>query len=45
MEAEGETLRDIGQRFAVKESALRRLNHFKGEVVLHEGDTISLRKK
>ena len=45
VEAEGETLRDIGQRFAVKESALRRLNHFKGEVVLHEGDTISLRKK
>ena len=45
VEQEGETLRDIAQLFAVKESSLRRLNSFKGEIILHEGDTVMLRKR
>ncbi|MBQ7194936.1 MAG: glucosaminidase domain-containing protein [Bacteroidales bacterium] len=45
VEQEGESLRDVAQMFAVKESSLRRMNSFKGEVTLHEGDTVILRKR
>lgn len=46
VESDGESFHDICQRFAVKESAIRKLNGFgKGQVALREGDTILLRKQ
>ena len=40
---DGEVLRDICQRFALQEKAVRKLNGFTGEVRLREGDEIKLR--
>ncbi len=40
---DGEVLRDICQRFALRESAVRKLNGFSGTVSLREGDEIKLR--
>ena len=40
---DGESLRDIAQRFGVRMSALRSLNHLKPTATLLEGDTILLR--
>jgi len=40
---DGEQLRDICQRFALRESAIRKLNGFSGNEVLREGDEIKLR--
>lgn len=46
VEEDGESLRDICQRFAVKESSVRKMNRIKkGDVYLREGDTIFLRGK
>ena len=43
---DGESFHDICQRFAVKESAVRKMNGFgKGEVVLREDQEIRLRQK
>ena len=45
MAEDGEVLRDICQRFALQEKAVRKLNAFpkSGEVQLREGDEIKLR--
>ena len=43
VESDGESLRDISQRFAVKVNALRRLNKSLKDGNLREGDTIILR--
>ena len=43
--AEGETLYQISQRFAVKMSALQKLNSLEGNTTFREGDVIKLRKK
>ena len=40
---DGEELRDICQRFALQEKAVRKLNGFTGTVRLREGDEIKLR--
>ena len=40
---DGESLRDIAQRFGVRLSSLRSLNHLKPTATLLEGDTILLR--
>ncbi|MBR1570803.1 MAG: glucosaminidase domain-containing protein [Bacteroidales bacterium] len=40
---DGEVLRDICQRFALRESAVKKLNGFSGTVTLREGDEIKLR--
>jgi len=40
---DGESLHAICQRFAVKEKAIRKLNGFGPQVVLHEGDEVKLR--
>ena len=39
----GENLRDIAQRFGVRLSAIKRMNHLTEEYVPLEGDTIRLR--
>ena len=44
VEEDGEDLRDICQRFAVKMSAVNKLNGFAPGHTLREGDTIMLRK-
>ena len=44
VESDGENLRDICQRFAVRMSAVNKLNGFSAGHVLREGDTIILRK-
>ena len=44
VEADGENLRDICQRFAVRMSSVCKLNGFSAGHVLREGDTIILRK-
>ena len=44
VEEDGEKLRDICQRFAVRMSAVNKLNGFAPGHVLREGDTIILRK-
>lgn len=44
VEADGENLRDICQRFAVRMSAVNKLNGFSAGHALREGDTIILRK-
>lgn len=44
VEEDGENLRDICQRFAVRMSAVNKLNGFASGHVLREGDTIILRK-
>ena len=44
VEEDGENLRDICQRFAVRMSAVNKLNGFNAGHVLREGDTIILRK-
>ena len=41
---DGESFHDICQRFAVKESSIRRLNGFKPGYQLREGDKVLLRK-
>ena len=41
--ADGENLHDICQRFAVRESAIRKLNALTAEDQLHEGDILLLR--
>lgn len=43
--AEGETLRQISQRFAVKMSSLMKINGLDSDVTFREGDVIKLRKK
>lgn len=43
--SEGETLYQISQRFAVKMSALQKLNGLEGNTAFREGDVIKLRKK
>ena len=45
VEQEGEILRDICQRFAVKEKSIIKINGFAAGHVLHEGDTVRLRKR
>lgn len=42
--ADGETLRDIAQRFGVRLDALKKLNPLLEGVALEEGDTVRLRK-
>jgi LysM repeat protein len=42
---EGDSLRDISQRFGVKLSSIRKLNGFDEDYVPREGDIIRLRKK
>ena len=44
VEEDGENLRDICQRFAVRMSSVNKLNGFTAGHVLREGDTIILRK-
>ena len=44
VEKDGENLRDICQRFAVKMSSIRKLNGFDEKHTLRSGDTIILRK-
>ena len=44
VEEDGESLRDICQRFAVQKKAVSKLNGFTDGHVLREGDTIILRK-
>ena len=44
VEEDGESLRDICQRFAVRMSAVNKLNGFAAGHTLREGDTILLRK-
>ena len=44
VETDGEVLRDICQRFAVKMSSICTINDFEAGHVLREGDTILLRK-
>ena len=44
VEEDGESLRDICQRFAVRMSAVNKLNGFTAGHTLREGDTIILRK-
>ena len=44
VEEDGENLRDICQRFAVKLSSIRKLNGFDEKHMLRSGDTILLRK-
>ena len=44
VERDGESLRDICQRFGVKQKSIVKLNGFAPSHALREGDTISLRK-
>ena len=44
VEKDGENLRDICQRFAVRMSSIQKLNAFSSGHTLREGDTIILRK-
>ena len=44
VETDGENLRDICQRFAVRMSSIQKLNGFSAGHALREGDTIILRK-
>jgi len=44
VEADGESFREISQRFAVKESALRKMNGYAADYVPREGATVLLRK-
>ena len=44
VEQDGESLRDICQRFAVKQKSIEKLNSFERGHYLREGDTILLRK-
>lgn len=44
VEKDGENLRDIAQRFAVRLSTLQKLNSFEPGHVLREGDTVLMRK-
>ncbi len=44
VERDGESLRDICQRFGVKQKSIRKLNGFAPSHSLREGDTILLRK-
>ena len=43
-DADGENLRDISQRFAVRLKSIRKLNNIQGNPVLREGDVLKLRK-
>lgn len=45
VEVDGENLRDICQRFAVRQKSIEKLNGFASGHVLREGDTILLRKQ
>lgn len=45
VEEDGESLRDICQRFAVKQASIEKLNAFEKGHTLREGDTILLRKR
>lgn len=45
VESDGESLRDICQRFAVRQKSIEKLNGFRAGHVLREGDTILLRKQ
>lgn len=45
VEEDGESLRDICQRFAVRKKSIEKLNGFSAGHVLREGDTIILRKQ
>ena len=45
VEKDGEILRDICQRFAVRQKSIEKLNGFTSGHVLREGDTIILRKQ
>ncbi|MDO5443608.1 MAG: glucosaminidase domain-containing protein [Bacteroidia bacterium] len=45
VEEDGESLRDICQRFAVRQKSIEKLNGFSAGHVLREGDTIILRKQ
>ena len=44
VERDGESLRDICQRFGVKQKSIQKLNGFGAAHDLREGDTILLRK-
>lgn len=44
VETDGESLRDICQKFAVKEKTISKMNGFESGHILREGDTILLRK-
>ena len=44
VEQDGESLRDICQRFGVKQKSILKINGFDATHVLREGDTILLRK-
>ena len=44
VERDGESLRDICQRFGVKQKSIQKLNGFAPSHTLREGDTILLRK-
>lgn len=45
VEEDGESLRDICQRFAVRQKSIEKYNGFAAGHTLREGDTIKLRKK
>lgn len=45
VESDGESLRDICQRFAVRQKSIEKLNGFSAGHILREGDTIVLRKQ
>lgn len=44
VESDGESFREISQRFAVKESAIRKMNGYAADYVPREGATVLLRK-
>ena len=44
VEQDGEVLRDICQRFGVREKTIRKLNKFEAGHPMREGDTVLLRK-